>query len=106
MESISTNGRVLITDETVDVCIVIQRTCTNGRVIIAACVAIERVETNCCIVQASGETKERIFTFSGVRVRISSIRWRINGPSQRRKRKAGERERNENERTPDVRAVH
>src|SRR5438132_2515606 len=36
------------------------------------------VETNCCIVQASGETKERIFTFSGVRVRIDRKSTRLN----------------------------
>ena len=46
MEGIGTDRRIVITDETVDICIVKQRTCANGRVAAASCIAKERIETD------------------------------------------------------------
>jgi hypothetical protein len=61
MEGIGSDRRIVITDETVDICIVKQRACTNGRVAAAACIAKERIETDGRVVDAR-VVQERIVT--------------------------------------------
>ena len=67
----------------------------DGRVLIAACVRIQRIETHGNIKDPAGQTKECIVALSSVAVRVPSIR---RGHYRLRcwlKGKAGERERDE-----------
>src|SRR5439155_22710927 len=58
------------------------------------------------VVEAGCEAEERISALCGVAVGIASVRWRLNRSSHRRKRKASEDERDEEESEPQRRPVN
>src|SRR5262245_48104055 len=66
---------------------------TDGRVVAARCVVVERVKTDCRVQDATCEAKERIFTLDGVEAQAGIL---TNRSRLRRKGKAGEDERDEN----------
>ena len=82
---------------------VIQRISAVGRVKNADCVAsgggaVKRSPTMAVLLGAGCKTEERILALSGVGVRIASDRWRAHRSRYWRKRKAGKRECDENQR--------
>ncbi len=85
-----------------------KRSITNGRVVEADGVVIERSVPIGRVVGAGGEAEERPGALGGVAVGIASV-WcwgRESCSGSRRKRKAGERERDEKETASKRRAVN
>ena len=64
----------------------------NWGVVRAGCVAMQRIKPHRRIVSTSREAEERIFFLRGVLVWIASVRCWIDGANRRRKRKAAERD--------------
>jgi hypothetical protein len=91
-ERFSTGGRVGLTDYVVK-----ERVPTSSNVVDTGCVAKERLKTNGRIGGASGKAEEGLTSFSRVATWIASVRWRANGSSRRRKRKADEQKLDEKE---------
>ena len=63
------SGRVVVPG-----CVILERGRPSGRVEATLRVAVERIKTNGCILEAGGETEKRIITLSGALVRIASVR--------------------------------
>src|SRR5262249_604788 len=93
MERPHTDGRIFPSD-----CVVEERLRINGRVPTANLIVHERFKTNGRVLRSGCEIKEGLMSFSGVLVKLVSVRWRANGSCRGRKPKTGECERNKNQR--------
>src|SRR5437899_496067 len=58
---------------------------------------------NTLVGDTGSKVEERIFTLSGIGVRIASVRWWVYCSSRQRKREAGQRQRDEKETAPQKR---
>ena len=80
--------------------VILQCKKTNGGVVAAGCVRIERLKTNGRVSGAPCEVEEGIIARRGVLTGIASNRWGAHRLRCGRKRKAGEHEEDETESKP------
>jgi hypothetical protein len=100
------DGCVPVTGREDTDCVAKERLISDCRVVEANRVSIERIKTDCRVSFAGGEAEKCIFALSGVEAGIVSVRRWVNSSPYRRKRKANEQRRDEDESEPHTPPVN